>query len=215
MSRMQILRLLAGFKRFHEKSFLREDSPYSRLSSGQGPKTLIIGCSDSRVDPAIMTSASPGEIFVVRNVANLVPPFESAGTGLHGVSAAIEFAVVNLKVENVLILGHRQCGGIAALMSSEATQEGFIRKWVSIAEDAKQKVLKNYPGAEQDTLCRHCEREAIATSLRNLRTFPFVEQAVQQRGLLILGIYFDLENGELLEYDEKTEQFSAISIQPH
>lgn len=212
MSRMHILKLLAGFRRFHSKSFQGEDSRYARLAKGQVPKTLIIGCSDSRVDPALMTSAAPGEIFVVRNVANMVPPLEDSKQGFHGVSAAIEFAVVNLKVENILIIGHRQCGGIAALMKSERTQEGFIRQWVSIAEDAKRRVLEAHPEADLDTLCRHCEKEAIVTSLRNLRTFPFVTEAEKERGLIILGIYFDLENGELLEYDEKNRDFVHVSI---
>src|SRR5271155_4026926 len=103
---------MAGFRKFRDKYFANEHPLYRRLSTvGQVPKTLIIACSDSRVDPAILTSASPGELFVVRNVANLVPPFQKGG-GYHGVSAAIEFAVVNLKVENIIVMGHRQCGGI-------------------------------------------------------------------------------------------------------
>ncbi|MGZ3724040.1 MAG: carbonic anhydrase, partial [Bdellovibrionales bacterium] len=114
MSRKELLRLVSGFRRFREKYFDPEDSLYRK--AGQAPKTLVIGCSDSRVDPAIITSSGPGELFVVRNVANLVPPYETGG-GLHGVSAAIEFAIVNLKVENVVILGHRQCGGIRALVT--------------------------------------------------------------------------------------------------
>lgn len=212
MSRMHILKLLAGFRRFQLKNFVGEDSRYARLARGQVPKTLVIGCSDSRVDPALMTSASPGEIFVVRNVANMVPPLENSQSGFHGVSAAIEFAVLHLKVENILVIGHRQCGGIAALMSSDQPKEGFIRQWVSIAEDAKKRVLNKHPEADMDTLCRHCEREAIVDSIRNLRTFPFVADAEKERGLLILGIYFDLEVGELLEYDEKRGEFVHVSI---
>lgn len=212
MSRMHIAKLLAGFRKFHVKSFQGEDSRYAKLAKGQEPKTLIIGCSDSRVDPALMTSASPGELFVVRNVANMVPPLESSKNGFHGVSAAIEFAVVNLKVENILIIGHRQCGGIAALMSMERPQEGFIRQWVSIAEDAKRRVLESHPDDDFDSLCRHCEKEAIVTSIGNLRTFPFVAEAEKNRGLLILGLYFDLENGELMEYDEQKKEFFHVSI---
>src|ERR1700733_11608814 len=110
MPKKEIAKMMVGFRHFREKFFLSDDNTYGRLTTdGQGPKTLIIGCSDSRADPAIMVGASPGELFVVRNVANLVPPFEKGG-GYHGVSAAIEFSVVNLKVENIIILGHRQCG---------------------------------------------------------------------------------------------------------
>lgn len=212
MRRKEILKLVAGFRRFHERTFLKEGSIYSRLEDGQAPKTLIIGCSDSRVDPAILTSASPGELFVVRNVANLVPPYESAKTGLHGVSAAIEFAVVNLKVENVVILGHRQCGGIRALMTSKEKSEGFIGQWMSIAEQVKQNVLASHSGDDIETQCIHCEKESIVNSIKNLKTFPFVTEALKDRNMLILGIYFDMENGELLEFDEEISAFKQIEV---
>ena len=115
MSRKELLRLLSGFRRFREKYFDAANSPYTKLALSQNPKTLVIACSDSRVDPAIITSAEPGDLFVVRNVANLVPPFEPGSGSHHGVSAAIEFAVVNLKVENVVVLGHRDRVRDAAL----------------------------------------------------------------------------------------------------
>lgn len=213
MSKKEILRLMVGFRKFREKYFANEHPLYQRLSSssGQSPKTLIIGCSDSRVDPAIITSASPGELFIVRNVANLVPPFEQGGR--HGVSAAIEFAVVNLKVETIIILGHRQCGGIRALMLDQQTQPGgFVEQWVSIGKEAKRKVLEKHAGESEDSLCRHGELESIITSLDNLRTFPFVEAAIQERGLELMGIYFDLEQGQLLEYDDKLGSFKNIAF---
>ncbi len=214
MSKIEILRLMAGFRKFRDKYFANEHPLYQRLTAGAGqsPKTLIIGCSDSRVDPAIITSASPGELFIVRNVANLVPPYEKGG-GFHGVSAAIEFAVVNLNVENVIVLGHRQCGGIRALMLNEQVKpSSFVQQWVNIAQKAKQKVLQKYPGESDDSLCRHGELESIATSLKNLRTFPFVQAAIQERGLAIMGIYFDLESGQLLECDEELDTFKNIEL---
>lgn len=214
MSKKEILRLMAGFRKFRDKYFANEHSLYSRLSSsaGQSPKTLIIGCSDSRVDPAIITSASPGELFIVRNVANLVPPFEKK-VGVHGVTAAIEFAVVNLAVENIIVLGHRQCGGIRALMLNHAVKpNGFVEQWVRIAQAAKDRVFAKYAGADEETLCRHGELESIVTSLDNLKTFPFVESAIRERGLSIMGIYFDLEQGTLLEYDEEQKQFKNIEL---
>ncbi len=214
MSKKEILRLMVGFRKFRDKYFANEHPLYPRLSSasGQAPKTLIIGCSDSRVDPAIITSASPGELFIVRNVANLVPPFEVGG-GVHGISAAIEFAVVNLKVENIIILGHRQCGGIRALMTSEKSQlDSFVDKWVNVARDAKDRVLKKHAGESEDTLCRHGELESIITSLENLKTFPFVEAAIRERDLSVMGIYFDLEQGQLLEYDDKDGRFKNLDI---
>lgn len=214
MSKTDILRLMAGFRKFHDKYFANEHPLYPRLTTGtgQGPKTLIIGCSDSRVDPAIITSASPGDLFIVRNVANLVPPYERGG-GFHGVSAAIEFAVVNLKVENIIILGHRQCGGIRALMTNQETRpNGFVEQWVRIAQAAKDRVLQKHAGESEESLCRHGELESIIASLENLRTFPFVSQAIQDRGLVVMGIYFDLESGHLLGYDDKLGQFQNIGL---
>ncbi|OYZ22917.1 MAG: carbonic anhydrase [Bdellovibrio sp. 28-41-41] len=214
MSKKEILRLMAGFRRFREKYFANEHPLYQRLSSGTGqaPKTLIIGCSDSRVDPAIITSASPGELFIVRNVANLVPPYEKGG--VHGVSAAIEFAVVNLKVENVIVLGHRQCGGIRALMlnDQQVQSNSFVDNWVGIAKEAKKRVFEKYGHETEENLCRHGELESIITSLNNLKSFPFVDAAIKERDLAVMGIYFDLEQGQLLEYDDKADTFKNIEV---
>ncbi len=204
MGKKEILRLLVGFRQFREKFYQGEKSAYEKLSNqGQAPKTLVIGCSDSRVDPAILSSAGPGELFVIRNVANLVPPYEIGG-GRHGVSAAIEFAVVNLKVENVIVLGHRQCGGIRALMFPDETKAGgFVHRWMQVAEPAKERALEFTGSADQNILWRNCELESIRTSLDNLRSFPFVVEAVRERGMTLMGIYFDIEKGELLELNER------------
>ncbi len=185
---------------------------YRKLSQGQRPKTLVIGCSDSRVDPSLITTASPGELFVVRNVANLVPPFETGG-GLHGISAAIEFAVVNLRVENIVVLGHRQCGGIRALVTlNESTPKSFVTQWVKIAMPARQKIFKLFPSESEDSLCALCEREAIKVSLLNLQTFPFVQQAMKESQLRLVGAYFDLESGELQELNQFTGEFHSIEF---
>ena len=205
---------MVGFRSFREKYFQDnlENSLYRRLSSeGQTPKTLLIGCSDSRVDPAILTEAAPGELFIIRNVANLVPPFENRPTGFHGISSAIEFAVVNLKVENVIVLGHRQCGGIRALVQGGASGT-FISRWMTIAEPAVLKVKKENPSAEEPQLCRLTEMESIKVSLENLKTFPFVQEAISARSLNLLGVYFDLELGSLWEYDGLQNTFSEIKI---
>jgi carbonic anhydrase len=212
----EILKLVAGFRRFRSKYFSGDAALYHRLSfEGQTPKTLIIGCSDSRVDPALISSSAPGEIFVVRNVANLVPPYESAKTGLHGVSAAIEFSVVNLGVENIVILGHRQCGGIRDLMSGSAeskVDDSFVSKWMEIARSAKDRVLAKSPGLDFEAQCKACEMEAIVSSLENLKTFPFVSEAMTSRNLNLFGIYFDLEQGQLFEFDEISKDFKQIEI---
>lgn len=205
--------MVVGFRRFRGRFFTDESSVYERLAtSGQRPKTLMIACSDSRVDPAILFSSLPGEMFVVRNVANLVPPFES-NMGFHGVSAAIEFAVVNLQVENIVILGHRQCGGIRSLFQPENVQPGgFVSQWMTIAGEAKQNVLAKLPEADVDTLCKECERNSIVTSLKNLRTFPFIEQAMADRDLQLIGTYFDLESGQLWYYEDLEDSFIELGL---
>ncbi len=213
MPRRHLLRLLVGYKRFRESYFDSNSPLYNKLSSeGQSPKVLIIGCSDSRVDPALLSSASPGDMFVVRNVANLVPPFETS-EGFHGVSSAIEFAVASLKVESVIILGHRQCGGIQALVNPEQVKPGnFVKKWVQIAQGAKDKVLAKYPKATIEEQCAHCEKEAIISSLENLKTFPFVADAIRERSLQLIGLYFDLEQGDLLELDPEDLEFKPVKM---
>lgn len=215
MRRKELVRLISGFRRFKEKYFEPENSIYRNLStSGQSPKTLVIGCSDSRVDPAIITSAAPGDLFVVRNVANLVPPFETAKSGLHGVSAAIEFAVVNLKVDNIVILGHRQCGGIRALMTNHFVDtSSFVDQWMTIARPAKERVLeREKTNTDPDHLCQQCEQESIVESIKNLKTFPFVRQAIQERDLNLIGAYFDLESGKLLELTEDQSTFVVLDL---
>ncbi len=211
MRNKELLKLIAGFRRFRQKYFSGEHPLYNKLSLGQSPKTLIIGCSDSRVDPALISSADPGEIFVVRNVANLVPPYEPANLGFHGVSAAIEFAVVNLKVENIVILGHRQCGGIRALVAEQnKNQNSFVSRWMEIAAQAKENMLKKHAHLDFEEQCRECEMEGIVTSLENLKTFPFVREALSQRTLHLYGIYFDLEQGKLFEFDENSSHFRQL-----
>jgi len=213
MANREILKLMAGFKRFRDKYYFGDEPLYSKLATGQSPSTLIIGCSDSRVDPALISSSSPGELFIVRNVANLVPPYESSGTGRHGVSAAIEFAVVHLKVQNVVVLGHRQCGGIKALMQGSAdSSDSFIGPWMGIANEAREKILAQHSNEDFESQCKQCELEGIKVSIKNLNSFPFVREAIETRQLNILGIYFDLEHGALLEFDSANDKFVQLDI---
>lgn len=205
-----LYRLIAGFKRFREKYSLSNE----RLATiGQTPKTLLIGCSDSRVDPAIMTGASPGELFVVRNVANLIPPCEPSAIGFHGTSSALEFAVVNLKVENIIILGHRQCGGIRALMNGITTDEqSFIGQWMKIAGEVPALVNRDNPHLDKEQQYRVAEMEALKISLKNIQTFPFVQKAIENRQMNVIAVYYDLEQGLLWEFDQPTQQFKQIEI---
>lgn len=212
MKNREVLRLLSGFRRFQDRYYKTEGTAsLKNLAQGQSPKTLMISCCDSRVDPALLTDAGPGELFVVRNVANLIPPFED-GNGFHGVSSGIEFAVVNLKVSNIIVMGHRRCGGIHALVTGNAGHAGFVGKWMKIADIALRRIRRRLPDADVDTLCRACELESILVSIENLNTFPFVQEALAKNEVQIIGTYFDLESGELLAYDEHTRQFAPVEM---
>jgi len=196
-----INRFIAGFRHFQKDFFGSESAKFEPLKTGQTPKTMLIGCSDSRVDPAILTQCSPGDIFMVRNVANLVPPFEE-NEGRHGVSAALEFAVCHLEVEQIVVLGHSQCGGIKALMEGICTSntKSFIANWMSIAIPAREQILADLPNKAPEIQRRAAEQAAILLSIENLHTFPFIEQRIKAGTLSLHGWYFDLAQGELLEY---------------
>ncbi len=205
--------LIDGFHRFRTHYFGAERQLFQRLArEGQSPRVMVVACCDSRVDPAILTDCDPGDLFVARNVANLVPPFETGGH-YHGTSAALEFAVRVLKVEHIVVFGHARCGGIRALVGEmpggeEATQ--FVMPWMSIAEEACREVLMAMPGKDSEHRARACEQAGIRISLRNLLTFPFVHQAVNTGRLAIHGWYFDLESGELLVYQPGRGTFQTV-----
>lgn len=207
-----IERFITGFRAFQKDYFKSESSLFDTLQHAQNPKTMIIGCSDSRVDPAILTNCAPGDIFTVRNVANLVPPFEENG-GYHGVSAALEFAVCTLKVEHIIVLGHSQCGGIKALMEGNCGcgNGGFISRWMSIAASAREQVLAELPNKEAGLQQRAAEQAAILLSLENLHSFPFIVERVAAGTLSLHGWYFDLATGELLEYKTRLGTFQKLA----
>lgn len=205
-----IARFLSGFKEFQRTYFCSESDFYNNLQKEQSPKVLVIACSDSRVDPAILTGCEPGDMFVVRNVANLVPPYENA-EGRHGVSAALEYAVKNLEVEHVIILGHSCCGGISALLAPNREDLGeFIAPWVKIAEPALMEVDRELPGKPEHLRRRACEQASVLVSLDNLLTFPWVWQRVVQGKLHLHGWYFDMDSGELHSYLPETGTFEAL-----
>jgi len=206
-----IQKLISGFRRFQRQFFHSDDTLLDQLRRKQTPKVLVIGCSDSRVDPAIITDCRPGDLFVIRNVANLVPPYEP-DTHYHGVSSALEYAVRFLEVEHIIILGHSHCGGIDALMrSSEQTPIGeFIDRWVDIARPAKNAVLKDLSKKTSELQCRACEQAAMLISLENLLSFPWITDRVEQGKLAIHGWYFDLEAGEMLSYNPEKGLFEKL-----
>jgi carbonic anhydrase len=209
----EISKLIDGFGRFRARHFDTEDSLYQRLTrEGQSPRIMVVACCDSRVDPAIITDCDPGDLFVVRNVANLVPPHETAGH-YHGTSAALEFAVRCLFVQHVIVLGHAHCGGIRTLLHGIAGEDGigqFIKPWVAIADEARTRVMASATGLSGDAAARAVEQAAIQISLRNLMTFPWLRERVQDKRLHLHGWYFDLDHGELLSYQPEEDRYTPL-----
>ena len=205
-------KLKAGYKQFRKHYFEENPELYRQLTEkGQSPKAMIIACCDSRVHPAHVMNTDPGDVFVVRNVANLVPPYVDDGK-THGTSAAIEFAVKHLKVPHIIVMGHSQCGGIRALMegSHEGKTHKFIDPWMAIMTPAREQVTREYASATLDEQCHHCEQAAISVSLENLMTFPFIVRALEANQLHTHGWYFDIENGMLMEMDKSQKKFVSI-----
>ena len=205
--------LLEGYRRFRSNRYELEKPRWRSLAEGQTPRAIIIACCDSRADPATIFDADPGEIFVVRNVANLVPPFEK-DAGRHGVSAALEFAVTQLKVPEIVVMGHERCGGIAAALTgcfhdAPAGEGGFIARWMSQIDDRAHAIAAAH-GTGADA-ARLLEEDSIRESLRNLRTFPFVAEREKSGKIAIIGCRFSIAEGQLYLLDEATDRFDPVS----
>lgn len=203
--------LIRGFQRFREKHFAVDAARFQELVQyGQTPRALVVACCDSRVDPALVLDCAPGDLFVIRNVANLVPPAENQGS-FHGTSAALEFGVRNLGVEHIIVLGHAQCGGIHALLEGSVdSSDSFIAEWMRIAEAARARVERDHANADSKLRHRACEQQAILVSLDNLKTFSWIRERVEQGKLALHGWYFDIEQGELLGYDTTSRRFEIL-----
>ncbi len=191
--------LLSGYSRFRETDWTRERERWAKLREGQNPRVMVIACSDSRVDPAQIFDTSPGEIFVVRNVANLVPPFEGDGSR-HGVSAAVEFAVTQLGVEEIVVLGHGTCGGVAAAMSRRFEDAapgagGFIAHWIDLLDEARERIVAEH-GSGPDAI-HALELETVRVSIDNLRTFPGITEREASGDLRLRGAWFAIADGIL------------------
>jgi len=187
-------RLIEGYRRFRETYWLQNKGVFEALAAGQSPRAMVITCADSRVDPQLIFDAQPGEIFCVRNVANLVPPY-APDSDHHGTSAALEFAVRSLKVEHIIVLGHAHCGGIRTLLEG-GEQGDFIGRWMEIAALARERALAASVQAPE-TVAHVCERESIRITIDNIMTFPWVAERVHAGELQLHGWHFDIEQGEL------------------
>ncbi len=188
-------KFIAGYRQFRDSYFAQnKDFLKALMGKPQTPTAMMISCSDSRIDPSLKFGAEPGDIFMVRNVANLVPPYTPDGDH-HGTSAALEFAVQVLEVKNIVVMGHARCGGIGALVSNQQSPLDFVASWMKIATPARERAMAM--AKDPESLQRLCEQEAVKESLKNLLTFPWVKERVEAGKLAIHGWYFDLETGTL------------------
>jgi carbonic anhydrase len=203
-------RLIEGFRNFRQELWPANRALFRALASrGQAPRVMVIACADSRVDPQLIFSAAPGEIFTVRNVANLVPPY-APNSDYHGTSAALEFAVRGLQVEDIVVLGHADCGGVRRLLRGPdpmATSD-FVDSWMRIAVPARERALAQ-AGGDIEAAQPICEHENVKVSLENLATFPWVRERVASGKLTLHGCYFGIEAGQLLRLDDKGS-FEAV-----
>jgi carbonic anhydrase len=211
---MPIPELMAGWQRFRAGRFNDQRALFERMArEGQRPRVAMVACCDSRVDPAIVFDCDPGDLFTVRNVANLVPPFEQSGR-YHGTSAALEFAVTVLQVHHIVVLGHSRCGGIRALLEGpQATASlPFVGAWMSLAEEARE-ATASAARLSIDERAALCERHAIRLSLRNLLTFPVIRERAERADVRLHGWHFDLGDGVLTVLDESANRFVPVAAE--
>jgi carbonic anhydrase len=197
-------RLIEGLRRFRSEYFPQYKEHYEKLvAEGQKPTTLFIGCSDSRVEPSLLIDAMPGELFVVRNVGNIVPPYET-DSGYHGVSAAIEFAVVVLRVTDIVVCGHSHCGAIQALYEPPNRLTPHVERWLELARPAK------LDGELNEQLIRRTEQGSVALQLERLMTFPVIQERVDSGNLSLHGWHYVIEQGAVYFLDVKEGRFKPI-----
>jgi carbonic anhydrase len=211
---LELAGLIEGYRRFRETGWAERRERWAALRHGQEPRVMVIACADSRTDPAMVFDADPGEIFVVRNIAALAPPFETS-PGLHGVSAALEFAVQVLKVREIVVMGHGMCGGCKAALTqelhgSEPGQGGFIADWISMLDGAREPIAAKH-GTEGREAERAMEHAAVKLSLANLRTFPCVSELESRGRLRLRGAFFAIAEGILYLLDEESGAFAPVS----
>lgn len=206
-------RLLSGYQSFRADYFETNHTLFEELAiNGQAPRVLVIACSDSRTDPAIITESAPGDLFVIRNVAALVPPFEPDGRA-HGTASALEFAVLGLSVEHIVVLGHRLCGGIRALIQGpyrDGRRFDFLADWVEIAAEARDSALGAVTEVPIEMRERLVEQRGICISVRNLATYPWIAERITSGQISIHGWHFDIASGAIDTLDPVTGIFSPL-----
>jgi len=205
-----ISELIEGYRRFRDHDWVRERERWSELAEGQSPQVMILSCADSRVEPAQIFDARPGEMFVVRNIAGLAPPYETS-SGFHGVSAALEFAVTQLNVGEILVMGHGMCGGCSAALTGQFDDRRhghgqFIADWVRMLERVRDKVRARHTDLDRAAFL-DMEYEAVKVSLANLRTFPWIADREKAGTLKLHGAHFSIAEGRLYILDDAEGAF--------
>jgi carbonic anhydrase len=205
--------LIEGYHRFRENRWAHERQRWAELAEGQSPQVMILACADSRSDPAEIFDARPGEMFVARNIAALAPPYETS-SGFHGVSAALEFAVTQLNVGEILVMGHGKCGGCAAALTGDfddvpAGEGHFIGDWVRMLSDARDVVRARHVELDRGAFL-DMEHESVKVSLANLRTFPWISEREQAGTLKLHGAHFSISEGRLYVLDEAEGEFRPV-----
>ena len=204
---------LDGYHAFRQKYFNKNNKSYKRLVKyGQRPKMLVIACSDSRVDPAIILNCEPGDLFVIRNVANLVPPYEN-DVGHHGTSAALEFGICHLEIKNILILGHTLCGGIYHMIENSCkidVKETFLSRWMDILVDSCKAIIETTSNLDKESQAVECGKHALINSFNNLLGFPWIAERVEKKELQINLWQFDLNTGLIQAFDMEKKEFCLL-----
>ncbi len=207
--------LIKGYKNFRQQYFEKDKALYKNLVTiGQQPKYLVVACSDSRVDPAIILDCKPGDLFVIRNVANLIPPCEF-DSHYHGTSAALEFGICDLGIRDIIILGHSQCGGITALLenykkSKSFTMNSFLSQWVEIAKPACHQVINDHPNLSTPDQADICAQHSLLYSLENLNTFSWIKEGIDNGTLSLHAWYFDLNTGKIHFFHPEYQKFEVL-----
>lgn len=195
-----LIKILEGYQQFRKKYASGDTSIMQYLSHhGQQPEMMVVACCDSRVDPALILQCNPGDLFVVRNVANIIPPYEK-DEAHHGTSAALEFGVSFLGVKHLILLGHSQCGGVQALLSGKSNQNDFITSWVSLIE------MPEFKSKDADEYAK----VALKQSRQNCLTFPWIKEKVNQEKLIIHLWFFDIKSGQIFTYSDTKNEYLPL-----
>jgi carbonic anhydrase len=206
-------KLYKGIHKFQESYFKKEEAFFKRLSKEQETEVLFITCADSRVDPNLVTQSRPGELFIVRNVGNIIPPY-NAIKDKNSVAAAIEFAVLTLKVTDIIVCGHSNCGAMQAIFKDEREFEQMphLRDWLRLADSVRNIVLKYYPETSAEIRQRITEEENVLCQLHNIQTYPFVQESLDAGVLHLHGWYYNIETGKIYAYDTDADMFKEIKL---